>query len=78
MNIKLELLKDCIYEFIDNRIDDFDIDANEIIDSRAICMLQEIQKIIKNEKYNDFEAIEEIVSLLEANGISCGGRHDFG
>ena len=59
-------------------IEDFNINADEIVDSTAICLLSQIQEIIKNQEYNDFEVVEEIVSLFESNGMSCGGRHDFG
>ncbi len=78
MNIKLELLKDHITNYICSQLKDFDIDANEIVNTNAICILSEIQKILSNQEYNDFEVVEEIVSLFERNGIYCGGRHDFG
>ncbi|MBQ8836874.1 MAG: hypothetical protein IJ002_05130 [Clostridia bacterium] len=77
MNIKLELLKDHITYFINSRLDDFDIDANEIADSVAISILTEIQKVIKDSENTDFDVVEAIVTLFEAQGIDCGGRHDF-
>ena len=33
--------------------------------------------MIKNIFQSDFDAIEEIVHLLEENNIDCGSRHDF-
>lgn len=77
MNIKTELLKDSITSFINNQIDDFVINADEIANSKAILILEKIQKIIQSKEYEDFDVVEEIVSLLEANGLNCGGRHDF-
>ena len=77
MNIKLELLKSYISDFINNSLEDFEIDATEIADTLAINMLGEIQRIIKNERYSDFEAIEEIVCLFEKYKIDAGVRHDF-
>ena len=77
MNIKLELLKSYISDFINNSLEDFEIDATEIADTLAINMLGEIQRIIKNERYSDFEAIEEIVCLFEKYKIDDGVRHDF-
>ena len=38
----------------------------------------EIIKILDNEALEDFECIEHIVFLLEQQGLSGGGRHDFG
>ena len=40
-------------------------------------MLYEIQNVIKNEDYSDFEAIEQIVCIFEKYNIDFGVRHDF-
>ncbi len=77
MNIKLELLKSYISDYINNNLEDFEIDASQIADTVAINMLYEIQSIITNETYSDFEAIEEIVCVFEKNKIDFGHRHDF-
>ncbi|MBR2916706.1 MAG: hypothetical protein IKC07_03810 [Clostridia bacterium] len=77
MNIKVELLKSCISDFINNSMEDFDIDASQIAETAAIKMLREIQSIIKNESYSDFDAIEEIVRIFEKYNIDFGARHDF-
>lgn len=77
MNIKIQLLKKHIADFIDNNLDDFEIDASKIADTVAINMLSEIQNIIKNENYSDFDAIEEIVCVFEKHKIDCSPRHDF-
>ena len=77
MNIKVELLKSYISDFIKYRIEDFEIDASQIADTVAIKMLREIQSIIKNESYSDFDAVEEIVRVFEKYNIDFGGRHDF-
>ncbi|MBQ4150499.1 MAG: hypothetical protein IJC81_01685 [Clostridia bacterium] len=78
MDIRLELLREHIAEFISLRIEDFSIDASAIANTAAISVLSQIQCILKNNDFNDFEAIEEIVQIFESNGLSCGGRHDFG
>lgn len=49
MNIKLEFLRSYISDFINCRIEDFEIDASQISDSIAIQMISEIQNIIKDE-----------------------------
>ena len=77
MNIKVELLKNYISDFINFKIEDFEIDASQIADTTAIQMLSEIQKVIKNDDYSDFEAIEEIVCIFEKYNIDFGFRHDF-
>jgi len=77
MKIKTELLKSHITDFINDRIQDFEIDADRIADSIAIRILAEIQRVVKDEKYSDFEVVERIVCLFEQYGISAGERHDF-
>ena len=77
MNIKLELLSNYIADFIKQGIIDFNIDASQIADTVAIQMLSEIQRVIKNEEYSDFDAIEEIVLIFEKYNLDFGSRHDF-
>ena len=77
MDIKLELLKKAICDFINNNLDGLEIDAEEIADTTAISMISEIQNIIKNENYSDFDAIEEIVCVFEKYKVDFGSRHDF-
>ena len=77
MDIKLELLRNYITDFVNNKIEDFEIDASQIADTTAIQALNEIQKVIKDESYSDFEAIEEIVCIFEKYNIDAGFRHDF-
>ncbi len=77
VNIKLELLKSYINDFINYRIEDFEIDASQIADSVALQMLYEIKNIIRDENYSDFEAIEEIVFIFEKYKIDFGSCHDF-
>lgn len=78
MNIKTELLKNRIIDIIKSNMNDFEIDADEIADTEAIRILSEIQLIIMNESYSDFEIVEKIVSLFEENNIDYGTCHDFG
>ena len=77
MNIKLELLRDYITDFIRFRIKDFEIDASQIADTTAINALAAIQKVIKDEDCSDFDAIEKIVCIFEDYKIDAGFRHDF-
>ena len=77
MNIKVELLKNYISDFIQNKIKDFEIDSSQIADTTAIQMLSEIKNVIINTDYSDFEIVEEIVCIFEKYGIDFGTRHDF-
>ena len=77
MNIKIELLRNYISDFIKCKIEDFEMNASQIVDTAATNMLREIQSIIRNENYSDFDAIEEIVCVLQKNRIDSGFRHDF-
>ena len=77
MKIKMELLKSYIFDYINNNLENFEIDASQIADTTAVQMLSEIQKVIKDEYYSDFDAIEEIVCIFEKYNIDFGFRHDF-
>lgn len=77
MNVKIELLKNHIVDFINSHIEDFEINADEIADTVAITMLSKIQEIIQNEELSDFEVVEQIVCLFEKYHLNFGGRHDF-
>ncbi len=77
MKTKVELLKTHISDFINSRIEDFEIDADDIANTVAIKILAEIQEIIKNDSYSDFERIEEIVCVFEKYKIDFGNCHDF-
>lgn len=77
MDIRLELLKSYISEFVNNRLKDFQISATQVADTTAIQIITEIQNVIKDENYSDFEAIEEIVCIFEKYNLDAGSRHDF-
>ena len=77
MNIKTELLKRRITDYINTQIKDFEIDADEIADTTAIKILAEIQDILRNDNYSDFEIVERIACVLEKFKIDCGNCHDF-
>ena len=77
MNIKVELLKNYISDFINFKLEDFEIDASHIADSTAIKALAEIQRVITDESFSDFDAIEEIVCIFQKYKIDTGFRHDF-
>ena len=76
MDIKLELLRGYVADFVKNHIADFEVDADKIADSRAIQALSEIQEVIQEDS-TDFDAIEKIVLIFEKYNLSFSPRHDF-
>ena len=70
-------MKGTIYDAINERIGCLDIDADKIANTTAIAALSEIQEIIQNENYSDFEKIEEIMSVFEKYNLSFGECHDY-
>ena len=53
----------------------------DYVEKRCFVLLERIRQILADDTLDDpecFQRIEEIVSLLESNGIDCGTRHDFG
>ncbi len=77
MNIKLQLLRKYVSDFVNSKIEDFEIDPSYVAHSTAIQILSEIQKVIADEKYSDFDVVEEIVCIFEKYHIDAGARHDF-
>ena len=77
MKIKTELLKGYISDYINNHIEDFEINSDEIVNTTAIKALSEIQQIITNNDYTDFYIVEKIVCVFEKYKIDFGNCHDF-
>ena len=77
MNINLELLKNHICGMIKSQLTDFEIDADEIANSTAIKALSEIQAILFNEEYSDFEIVDEIVEVFIRYGLDFGYQHEY-
>ena len=71
------MLRAYISDAINERIQDFEIDADKIADTVAIKMLAEIQDIIMYDEYSDFEIVEEIVCVFKKYKIDFGSCHDF-
>lgn len=57
------------------------IDPERVVELTCYQALSRIQEILQHEELTDaecFRKIEEIVSVFEEMGSSCGNRHDFG
>ena len=77
MKIKTELIKDYIADAICNQLTDFEIDEDEIADTRATLILDAVREILLREELSDFEIVDEIVMLFNRCNIDCGSCHDF-
>ena len=57
------------------------LDFIDILNQRCVEILERIRRIVADDTLDDpecFHRIEQIVCVLEENGIDCGIRHDFG
>lgn len=77
MDIKLELLSGAICDAVKENMNTLNIDASQIVDSKAIKILGEVKDVLHNENLDDFEMIDEIVNIFCKYNIDIGGCHDF-
>lgn len=70
-----ELFAKELAEVILKNIDLFRDKATQNTTTNALKIVEDIHKALENQQ-TDFEAIEEIVGILEENGIYTS-RHDF-
>ncbi len=77
MNIKLELLKAYVTETVAEKFYELNIDADEIVNTKATEMLAKILIAVRDASLSDFDVVEKIVSVFEENNITCLDRHDF-
>ena len=77
MDIRLDILKAYVAECVIQNFDKTGIDADEIVSTKTTEMLAEVLIAIRDEALTDFDVVEKIVNIFEANNIKCYGRHDF-
>ncbi len=77
MDIKLELLSGAICDAVKENMNTLNIDASQIVDSKAIKILGEVKDVLHNENLDDFEMIDEIINIFCKYNIDIGGCHDF-
>ena len=77
MNIKTELIMGAIFDTIKERLEYINIDADKIANTTAITALSEIQEILKNSDYSDFEMVDKITCVFEKYNLNIGECHDF-
>ena len=77
MDLKLELLSNSLAELISQSLLMNKINANALLDTKAIKILDEIKTVICDETLDDFYVVDEIVEIFIRNNIDIDGRHDF-
>ena len=75
MNIESELLSSRLERIIKENIRSFDGYLDEIVDSAAICALDEIKSVI-SEGQSDPDIVEQIVEVLKKYNIDTGACHN--
>ena len=60
-----------------SQLTDFEIDENQIADTKATMALSEIQHLLTRDELTDFEIIEEIVRVFIKYKLDYGTVHDF-
>ncbi len=78
MDMKLEIFASVVSDAVKNAIEYIDINTDEVVNSSALVVLEEIKSVIVDEKIeDDFDMVEQIVKVLERYNIDTGFRHDF-
>ena len=55
-----------------------EIDLEKLASERAIKVLGMVAAVLQNYEMDDFDTMEKIVHIFEANGLDAGPCHDFG
>lgn len=69
-----DLLKSLMCDAVD-QLDEAPI--MELCNEKLSVMVKQIQNVLLSYDDNDFECVEEIVSIMEKNGFDCGSCHDL-
>ena len=77
MDIKLELLSNCICDAVRENLDTLNITPKKLVETKATKILGEIKEVICNDNLDDFMAIDKIVDIFSKYKIDSGCRHDF-
>ena len=75
MDIKLELMAKSLADMVKDHMEEFGINAEKIAETRANLILGEIQLILTNERFNDYDVVDAIVRLFKMNMLDTGNRH---
>lgn len=75
MDIKLELMAKSLAGMVKDHMEEFGMRAEQIAETRANLILGEIQLILTNERFNDYDVVDAIVRLFKMNMLDTGNRH---
>ena len=79
MNLCLELISKEIAETVYTALKTYDfLNISQDIELTAVTILTQIRDVIADDNLSDFDAIEEIINILDRNNLYTGTRHDFG
>lgn len=71
-------MKEYIKNIICSAVEEMDLSTLHSKCNKALDkMITEIQGVLKNDDFDDFECVERLIAILESNGYECGNRHDF-
>ena len=58
-------------------IKDFPYDSLDEVSATAVKMIKEIQAVLVNDEYNDYDVVEAIVEIFEKYDVDSGARNDY-
>ncbi|MFI3253663.1 MAG: hypothetical protein R3Y63_04895 [Eubacteriales bacterium] len=79
MTIKEELIHQALGKYIFDYLSENTPDYEAMVDNKAVSVLNEIQELFQKQEIDpdDFLLVDEIITILNNNGISTGVCHDF-
>ena len=78
MDICKEMLYAELGKIICENLKTEEINCAEIVNLKAVGMIQKIKNIIDDGSLSDFDCVEKITRVFEESGSGGGTRHDFG
>lgn len=58
-------------------IKDFPYDSLDEVSRTAVKMIKEIQAVLVNDEYDDYDVVEAIVEIFEKYDVDSGARNDY-
>ena len=77
MEIAKQLICSKIGALMVDQIDIHQLDFEKIAQQQAVYILEQIQQVILQSDWTDFEQIDAIVDIFYANGLDVGGCPGF-
>ena len=73
-----ELICRDLGKYILRHLDSAQLHYERVVETKAYNALYEIRQVIRDETFNDFEAIEAIIRIFDAYDLDADFRQDFG